>query len=127
EAMAAELEGFTDEVVVSFMQVYGKTRRNLDRAAKEHGFEWSDPPDAEKAALLSDLMEIARSRSMTLTMCSQPQFAGESLPEASCIDTRRLSDLAGRPIAAKAQGSRKECRCAKSKDIGDYDTCPHGC
>jgi hypothetical protein len=124
--LAAMLEGATDEVVVSFMQVYGKTKRNLDLSADENGFRWRDPSDEEKLLLLRDMVSIARSRGMTLTMCAQPQYAGPDVPEASCIDTRRLGEIAGSPITAQAKGSRKECRCAASKDIGDYDTCPHG-
>jgi DNA repair photolyase len=25
------------------------------------------------------------------------------------------------------RGNRKECGCFASRDIGEYDTCPHGC
>jgi hypothetical protein len=45
---------------------------------------------------------------------------------AACIDAARLSDLAGRPIAARPKPHRT-CACAESRDIGAYDTCPHGC
>ena len=41
--LARSLEGYTDEVVVSFAQVYRKTLRNLDWAADEFGFSWEDP------------------------------------------------------------------------------------
>ncbi len=127
EQLARSLEGVTDEVVVSFMQVYGKTQRNLDLASREAGFTWRDPADRDKHELLGDLIEIATSNAITLTMCSQPQYAGPRVPESSCIDANRLGRIAGHPINAEAKGSRKECRCAKSRDIGDYDTCPHGC
>ncbi|HWH72257.1 MAG TPA: DUF1848 family protein, partial [Candidatus Sulfotelmatobacter sp.] len=39
----------------------------------------------------------------------------------------RLSDVAGRPIKARLKGNRKDCDCFESRDVGDYDTCPHGC
>ena len=38
--LAGGLDGATDEVVVSFLQVYNKTGRNLDEAARNHGFDW---------------------------------------------------------------------------------------
>ncbi len=125
-----------DEVVLSFAQVYAKTKRNTDAAAARHGFAWHDPPDAEKAALLGDLAEIARPRGLTPSLCSQPQLLGAGGPfggpeEARCIDVRRLSDVASAwglpPVAARTKGNRPGCLCAASRDIGAYDTCPHGC
>ena len=41
--LATALRGATDEVVVSFAQIYQKTRRNLDAAARSQGFVWADP------------------------------------------------------------------------------------
>ena len=52
---------------------------------------------------------------------------GSGLGEARCIDAERLADVAQRPIAAPTSGNRPGCRCALSRDIGAYDTCPHGC
>jgi len=65
---------------------------------------------------------------MQLTMCSQSAYSrANGVKEARCIDAQRLSDIAGYRIRAKLKGNRKECGCYESKDIGDYDTCPHGC
>jgi hypothetical protein len=42
-------------------------------------------------------------------------------------DAKRLADVAAKPVAAKEKGNREGCRCAEARDIGEYDTCPHGC
>ena len=125
--LAEALSGATDEVVLSFAQIYAKTRTNLERAAGRHGFTWTDPTDGEKQALLGDLAEIAAGQGLTATLCSQPDLPVSGLVPARCIDAQRLSDIAGRPIAAKTKGNRPGCLCAESRDIGAYDTCPHGC
>jgi len=52
---------------------------------------------------------------------------GDGLASARCIDAARISDIAGRDITAKTKGNRPGCLCAQSRDIGAYDTCPHGC
>lgn len=43
--LAKELQGATDEVVISFAHLYEKTLRNMNRAADAKGFTWSDPSD----------------------------------------------------------------------------------
>ena len=127
ERLAARLEGAVDEVVVSFAQIYRKSERNLNAAAGRAGFAWRDPADEEKLALLPDLCAMARARGMQLTVCTQPQFVGTGAEEARCIDVRRLSAIAGCALEAPLQGNRPGCACYQSRDIGEYDTCPHGC
>ena len=77
--------------------------------------------------MLQDLGEIARDAGLAASLCAQPELLGPGLGEARCIDAARLSDLAGRPVAAETKGNRPGCRCARAQDIGAYDTCPHGC
>jgi hypothetical protein len=125
--LASMLGGATDEVVLSFAQIYAKTRANSDKAARRHGFTWSDPDPETKTALLGELAAIARGRGLRPTLCSQPELRADAIEPAACIDAARLSDLAGRPIAARTKGNRPGCLCAESRDIGAYDTCPQGC
>ncbi len=125
--IASLLRGYTNECVISFAQIYRKTRRNLDRACAEEGFTWREETSDERRTILKSLLHIARDNGMALTICSQPEFAGEGVEEAHCIDAQRLSRIGGRTIAAKLRGMRPTCGCYESKDIGDYDTCPHGC
>ena len=121
--LADAMAGSTDEVVVSFASFYRKTVRNLKRA----GLARADPPADAKRALLADLARIAAERGMTLTVCGQPDLIVPGARPARCIDAGRLADIAGRPIAAAGKGNRPGCACHRSRDIGAYDTCPHGC
>jgi hypothetical protein len=125
--LASRLEGATDEVVISFAQIYKKTKRNLDAAAREVGFEWHDPPPEEKRQLLTRLVRIAREHRMQLSVCSQRDLIVDGASDAQCVDARRLEQLAGTSLRARLKGNRKDCGCFESRDIGDYDTCPHGC
>jgi hypothetical protein len=125
--LAGLLTGCVDEVVVSFVQPYRKTARNLAAAARIGGFSWWDPPAPEKRHAIARLSAIAQAHGMTLSLCTQPELAGEMAAGARCIDPLRLSDVAGRPIEAKVKGNRPGCLCAESRDIGAYDSCPQGC
>jgi Domain of unknown function (DUF1848) len=122
--LARELRGVVGEAVVSFAQLYAKTRRNLNAAAEARGFAWRDPEADEKRTLLGELAAIAGEHGMRLTVCSQPELGGEP---ARCIDAERLSEVAGRPLKLREKGNRPGCLCAESRDIGAYDSCPHGC
>jgi hypothetical protein len=125
--LAGRLKGSVNEVVVSFAQMYAKTRRNLDAAAARSHFEWQDPPAETKVELLTQLARIAREAGMQLSVCTQPEFVGDGMIEARCVDARRLEQIGGFRIAAAAKGTRPGCACHEARDIGDYDTCPHGC
>lgn len=125
--LARALAGTTDEAVISFAHIYRKTRRNLTAAAQRHGFDWRDPEPDEKRALAGTLAEIAASHDMRLTICSQPDLAVDGVAAAACIDAERMGDVAGHQVAARRKGNRPGCGCWESRDIGAYDTCPHGC
>jgi len=134
-SLAKQLEGTTDEVVISFAEVYRKTKRNVELAAKEHNFTWSEHQDEEFVlatgrALATELVQIAATHKMKLRICSQKRFLVEGvIEEARCVDADRLERVSGTLFENKKRqkDNRKECGCFASRDIGEYDTCPHGC
>lgn len=125
--LAQALSGVVDEVIVSFTHVYRKTRRNLEAASHRYGFTWEDPDEDTKRHLVSDLAGTAVDHGMVLSVCAQPSLASVTVRQARCIDTARLEDVAGYPILAAVRSNRPGCLCAQNRDIGHYDTCPHGC
>jgi hypothetical protein len=127
QRLAEALRGVVDEVVISFAQLYRKTLANMNRAGRRFGFSFDDPPDETKRRLVADLAAIARSCGMGLGICSQRQYLVEGAADARCVDAARLEAITGRPIRVSPKGHRKECGCFASRDIGEYDTCPHGC
>lgn len=125
--LAAALRGVVDEVVISHAHIYRKSARNLDSAARRHGFSWRDPDDEAKRALTARLAAIAAENGMALTVCSQtPYLAGGARP-AACVDAQRLMDVGGRRFRFRLKGNRPGCACAESRDIGAYDSCAQGC
>jgi hypothetical protein len=129
--LAKALAGATSEVVISFAQIYRKTKRNMDAAAKECNFDWHDHEtlmQEQGKAFAVELFHIAREYGITLKVCSQAAFLTPGMvEEARCVDAERLSRVSGGTIQAEKKGNRKECGCFASRDIGEYDTCPHGC
>ena len=133
ENLARALEGATNEVVISFAQIYKKTRRNTDWAAKEFGFQWHEHEAMSLLAirnLVTELAGIAGSHGMQMKICSQRDLLIPGITsEARCVDAERLEKVSGMPLTSriKLKGNREECGCYESRDIGEYDTCPHGC
>jgi hypothetical protein len=127
ERLASGLAGTTDEVVVSFVHMYEKTRRNIQRSGSERGYQLLADDNERQLRLLANLVDTARSFGMRLTVCSQPENLVAGAGEARCVDARRLEDVAGASIDVPIKGNRKTCGCFESRDIGEYDTCPHGC
>ena len=133
ETLAKSLEGTTSEVVISFGQVYKKTRRNMEWASHKFGFKWSEHEAMtwdEVRALATELAQLASVHGMQLRVCSQRALLVPGLiEEARCVDADRLERVSGKAILGKTRqkGNRKECGCFASRDIGEYDTCPHGC
>jgi hypothetical protein len=125
--LSGAVSGAVDEVVLSFAHAYRKTRRNLNAAGRRAGFDWSDPDPSEKVTLLSRLAAIAAEHGITASLCGQPELLTTGLRDARCIDAGRLEKAAGHPIAAIRKPHRERCGCFASRDIGAYDSCPHGC
>lgn len=126
--LAQRLRGATDECVLSFAQIYQKSRRNLDQAAAQYGFSWQDPQMAEKKALLQQLALILKGQGMTATLCSQPDLLTDGLRPAACIDAKRFARfLPGGVPVLKGKAPRAGCACLPSRDIGFYDSCSQGC
>ena len=114
--LAEALRGASDECVVSFATFYRKTERNLAAA----GFAREDPEPDRRLRLIEALAEAVSP--LRLTVCAQPELTGGTVGPARCIDPARLG-LGPLP----ERGNRPGCACAASRDIGAYDTCPHGC
>jgi hypothetical protein len=127
DELATKLSGCVDEVVISIAHVYQKTRRNLDGAARKLGFSWVDPDLELKKSLTSQLADIALKHKIQLSVCSQPELIVGAARVARCVDVDRIAKVTKRDVAARLKGNRKECGCYQSIDIGEYDTCPHGC
>ena len=126
-ALARALTGAVDEVVLSFATIYRKTGANLGRLERDAGISWRDPEPEEKRDLLARLAAMAHVQGIRPTLCAQPDLLSPGLDFAACIDIARLADIAGRKITGREKGNRPGCACAESRDIGAYDSCPHGC
>lgn len=123
EEIAKRLEGYTDTCVISFVDLYKKTQNNLkDTEARE-------PSHKEMLGLSLQMFLIAKKYGITIQTCAE-EIALESvgIKHGRCIDNALIEDLLGvKLVVSKDPNQRKECGCVQSIDIGEYNTCAHGC
>jgi len=122
--MARSLSGVAGAVVVSVLDRYRKVEARLarlDRAVQ-------DPTRTEAGRLLLDLQEIARGEGMVLSTCCEEEIRPPGIPKGACVDAERIRRIApDEAWDAEPGPTREGCGCARSVDIGAYDSCPFGC
>ncbi len=123
EAIAKRLASCTQTCVISFVDLYQKTRRNLRATtAREPGAD-------EITRLATGLASIASSYGIRIQSCAERiDLEPMGIRHGRCIDRMLIEELlGGRLNVAKDRNQRPECGCVQSVDIGAYDTCSHGC
>lgn len=126
--IAKLLAGKTHRSVISFADFYQKTARNLSQIPNE---EYRDL--IEKKELLYELAAFmakeAESNGMSITSCAElVDISSVGVNHGKCIDEKILYEEFGLNLSSKKDsGQREACGCIKSVDIGEYNTCMHGC
>lgn len=131
ERLSRALEGATERVIISVIDIYRKTEYRLKRLESRHGYSFVRRPllHPELPGLLADMKALAAAAGMSIQSCCEEdvvlQAAG--IPRGACIDGRLLAGLWSLPVTGKDPYQRAGCGCAKAKDIGVFHTCLHGC
>jgi len=120
--------------VTSFMDDYAKIRK---RTAAIPGFNFHDPPLAEKVACCLAMQRILNTRAIRLQTCCENEVL-EALPSEAgiepgrCISADLLVTLFGGQLSRKRDTGQRVaagCGCHVSRDIGSYvwQPCRHNC
>ena len=134
-SIADTLVGHTEKLVFSFADIesYKKVSRNLRQSGIDYR-EWDKASMREFASRLSMLNRD--NWNFRLATCAERIDLSEyGIEHNRCIDPELISRLAPNDAvlqnflynARGDSGQRKACGCILSKDIGAYNTCPHGC
>ncbi len=121
EQMAAVLCGYTNTVVISFIDLYEKVKRNFPEARSVSR--------EDKYFLGKEIIKIATSFDMVVKPCGEGQFLSEFGADCSgCMTVATYEKAIGQKlIVPNKKPARKECACYLSGDIGAYDSCGHLC
>lgn len=121
--IADQLSESTEQCIISFIDNYSKTERNMKNIPQEN--------------LNSEIMlrigerfaEIGARNHLKISTCSEVvDLSRVGIQHAKCIDDRLISNITGQALHIdKDKNQRAECGCVASIDIGAYNTCKHGC
>ncbi len=152
EGIGNQLKGYTDKLVFSFADIsqYRKVKANLDRSP----IAYREFDDLQMHELASGLQQLNQSWNFEIGTCAERiPLEQYGIVHNKCIDDdliirlfnkdKILMDFLGVTVLPpdmfnpepqimrgknnKDKGQRDFCGCIVSKDIGEYNTCPHQC
>ncbi len=123
EEIARGVCGLTDKVVISFLDKYGKTERNMK------GIPVEEMNEEGMKKLAGRLAGIAGTYGLRIEACAEKtNLSSVGVSRGSCIDPVMAEHLIGGPVCRrKDKNQRMECGCLESVEVGTYDTCLSGC
>ena len=123
KAIADQLRGYTQTCVFSYIDLYEKVKNNIS------GLGIRSCTHEEMETIASAFSSIAKDNSITLQTCAEEiDLAQFGIRHGHCIDGDLIEKQTGRKLNAKKDKNQREiCGCLESIDIGQYNTCLHGC
>lgn len=119
--LARRLSGGTKQCVVSFIDLYEKTRRNFPEAR--------EVTKEEQSELIEAFSGIAAECGIRIHLCCESgSLVRPNVDAGGCLSERVLEEALGcRLKVPKRKPARGACNCLLGADIGAYNTCGHGC
>lgn len=123
EEIAKRLNGYTNTCVISFVDLYKKIQGNLKNT------QVRELTTNEMISLAKRLFLIGKTYEISIQTCAEEiNLESVGIKHGKCIDDFLIEDLIGKKIiVSKDPNQRKECGCVQSIDVGEYNTCAHGC
>ena len=122
EKMARSLSGYTDNCVISFIDLYQKTKRNF-REAREVTRD-------ERLKLGQEFSRIGKKYDNKIRSCCEgTELAVFGVDVSGCMIRNTIERAIGSSLNVPKgkKSAREECECLIGSDIGEYNTCGHGC
>lgn len=122
--LCAKLRPYTDKVIISFVDMYRKNKKNLEQHSIQ---EMNNDVILEIA---SKLKAIADENKLLMETCAESiELSQLGIAHGKCIDGELIERITGYKVLNKDKrdANREYCGCMQCIDIGQYDTCLYKC
>lgn len=122
EKLCSHLKGYTHKVIISFIDYYNNTYKNI----KSHNVY--NISDNDMYIIAENFSSIAKDNGLIIESCAeQIDLERFGINHGKCIDDELIEKITGYKISAGKDNQRNACGCIKCIDIGEYNTCMHKC
>ena len=120
--MAETLAPTTDRCIISFIDLYEKTKRNFP--------ELREVSEVDQRFLAQAFSSIGRETGIQIESCAEKlDLSDYGIQSGACISRTCIEGATGIRLLPHiaAHPLRKHCACLPTHDIGAYNSCPHLC
>lgn len=122
EKMSSLLGGYVNSCIISFIDLYEKTKRNFP--------EFKEVTPDERLTLGKAFAEIGQKYNIPIRSCCEGKDLTQfGINVTGCMTKDIVEDALGCHFVfpKNVVPVRKECNCIMGHDIGMYNSCPHEC
>ncbi len=122
EKLAALLHKHTNRVIISFVDLYKKVAKNMSDINHLITVD-------EMKTIGAVFSKISKKYNLIISTCAEEiDFTKYGFSNITCISHNDISSITGNFVyPVEYSNQRKNCKCVKSIDIGQYNTCMHFC
>lgn len=121
-SMSEKLRGATDRCIISFIDLYEKTKKNFPGV--------KEVSESDQKFLASSLSRIAFENGIKIESCAEKiDLTACGVEAGACVSREIVENATGTHLLQSVGKSnlRKHCICLPTNDIGAYNSCPHLC
>ena len=121
EYIINSLSDYTTEAIISFIDLYEKTKRNFPKAR--------EVTKDERLKLGKEFAQIGKKNNITIKTCVEgTELDKFGIDSSGCMTKEVIERAINKNLNIPKQKARNgECYCLLNNDIGEYNTCAHGC
>ena len=121
EYIINSLSGYTTEAIISFIDLYEKTKRNFPQAR--------EVTKDERLKIGKEFARIGDENNIRIKTCVEgTELDKFGIDSSGCMTKEVIERAINKNLNIPKQKARNgECYCLLNNDIGEYNTCNHGC